>query len=643
MNISEILLARNSSVADSDKSTLLSRLESFLPDEGWGIDCNFINYTGENKKNLWNNEIRSTLKNYLIRNNKSESDYANWLGGVYYSYTSIYIKSLFEKYRGNAGWRIALISIPRTNVIAIGLSSHYQNAQNHNNLGRVSNFFFDFTNDSLSDAETQLVGRKVASEDWDGSGLLQTPITSVAGLDIRNILPDGIQLKDIRNTTLKKTLASFISIKVLPSNIGDDELRAEIHKVTAVATELYTLCFPYKTLEEFESLRALALQDMANAATRIALRKRSSSRSIVRIFYGPPGTGKTLTAVKEAVKITKPSIGDQEDPKTDFSLFNQMHTQCAFITFHPSLQYEDLVESIRPVLSLPEEIAPNQDDIEGAKKENLGSLQYIIHEGLLLRMIRRALKSPSEEFVVVVDEINRGDISRILGPLISALEPDKRVGAEFPIGFELQYPLAQELESRLYMPSNLHILGTMNSSDRNIALVDHALRRRFDFIEIPPDSRILYKTDENPPIDCKCLLDTINKRITSLLGRDFCIGHGYFSYCKKNSDVIENMAKKIIPLLKEYFYGNENLILLVLGDNSAQAFNFFKPQETEEDFEKNFSVAQDLAESMGYQPYSVPQNIQIDPRFWNPHQLVPAPDDQEYAVKCILKLCSPQV
>ena len=133
----------------------------------------------------------------------------------------------------------------------------------------------------------------------------------------------------------------------------------------------------------------------------------------------------------------------------------------------------------------------SEDDVppgeEGEKPDEAspqGQLRYRVHEGLLLRMIRRALQTPGKEFVIVVDEINRGDVSRILGPLISTLDSDKRVGAEFPIGIELQYPRAEELESRLFMPSNLHLIGTMNSSDRNIALVDHALRRRFDFIQI---------------------------------------------------------------------------------------------------------------------------------------------------------------
>lgn len=637
MNMHEILLTIDRNIYVNNENTLIDRLKFIFPEDEWGIDCNLNEYSDENKQSIWDHETRAAIKKSIAKNSKNQSDYKEWLGEVYFSFTSIYIKEVFDAYRKNAGWRIALISIPRANIIAVGIASHYQNAQNHGKLGKVSNFFYDFTNDALANNGMQLPGREITSSDWDRDGLFNSPITNVDGVDISSEVPEGLYLKDVRNTTLKKILSSFISVKVLPSNIADSDLKQELQALATIAKTLHSSIYPYKTLQEFESLRALALQDMANAKTRIALMKKSSTRSIVRIYYGPPGTGKTLTAVAEAVKIIDPSIGDNADAKTYFGIFNQRHERCAFITFHPSLQYEDLVESIRPVLSLPEEFSAN-DDEENKIVRDFGGLRYIIHEGLLLRMIRKALKNPNDEFVIVIDEINRGDISRILGPLISALEPDKRVGAEFPIGFELQYPLALELESRLFMPSNLHILGTMNSSDRNIALVDHALRRRFDFIEIPPDPSILKDTEDTPAINCRVLLETINKRISSLLGHDFCIGHGYFCYCKKNSDVIESMAKKIIPLLKEYFYGSENLMLLILGDNDSHQYNFFVKPETEEDFQRNFSISQDIAETMGYQPYTAPKNIQLDPRFWNPHKLVPQPDDMDYAIKCIQKL-----
>ena len=319
-------------------------------------------------------------------------------------------------------------------------------------------------------------------------------------------------------------------------------------------------------------------------------------------------------------------------------LLNDYRDQCAFITFHPSLQYEDLVESIRPVISAEGQNSETSDDSETPSPNSNGKLSYRVHEGLILRMIRKALRTPGKEFVIVIDEINRGDVSRILGPLISTLEADKRVGAEFPIGIELQYPCAEDLESRLFMPSNLHLIGTMNSSDRNIALVDHALRRRFDFIEVPPEPNLLRSTNDIISIDCAQLLVRINERIEHLIDSDHCIGHGYLMGCDTNAKVIERLATKVIPLLREYFYGNEGLLLLVLGDSPSQAVNFFDVVQPETQFSKIFGVDVDTASSLGYHPHSAPRSLRIDTRFWNPARLIPGPNDESYAVKCILKV-----
>src|SRR5690606_20589494 len=148
---------------------------------------------------------------------------------------------------------------------------------------------------------------------------------------------------------------------------------------------------------------------------------KSSTRSVVRIYYGPPGTGKTLSAVGAAVKLVDPSFNDNGDPAVSFDKFNAYRDQCAVITFHPSLQYEDLVESIRAVVT-EAQLQDEGDNAEEVSLPNHGQLRYMVHEGLLLRMIRRALQNPDKEFVIIIDEINRGDISRILGPLISTLE-----------------------------------------------------------------------------------------------------------------------------------------------------------------------------------------------------------------------------
>lgn len=636
MALLDLLRSNNKPTCEAERASALAELGGLFPDTEWGVDADFNYYTQANIDNLWTNELRRGIKNKLEAAGLGEADYGTWLGDVHFLNIGIYRKSLFERYRSNAGWRLVLMALPRAGAVLVGIASHYQNAQNHNKLGEVSNLLFDIASDALeSDGKGPMYGRKISSADWDQNGLFPTQLSSVAGV---SIAPDVVFLKDIRTTTLKKILASFIAVKVLPNSVAQADLHRELMELAASAKYLSAKVYPFGGLEEFEALRALALQDLAAAGTRLLLRKKSSTRSVVRVYYGPPGTGKTLSAVREAVKLIEPGFDDKGNPTASFEKFNDYRDQCAFITFHPSLQYEDLVESIRPVIS-EDDVAPGDEGDRPDEASPQGQLRYRVHEGLLLRMIRRALQTPGKEFVIVVDEINRGDVSRILGPLISTLDSDKRVGAEFPIGIELQYPRAEELESRLFMPSNLHLIGTMNSSDRNIALVDHALRRRFDFIQIPPEPSLLRSTTDAQSIDCGLLLRTINVRIEHLLDADHCIGHGYFVGCDTNAKVIERLATKVIPLLREYFYGNEGLMLMVLGDSASQTANFFKLNPPEKQFEKLFGIDQDTASAFGYRPHTTPKNLELDSRLWNPTRLIPGPDDEAYAVSCLLKLC----
>ena len=636
MSLINLLRSNSKTSCESDKASALAELGTLFPESEWGTDADFNYYTDANISNIWNNELRKGIRNKLSGANFGETEYRNWLGDVHFLNIGIYRKSLFDRYRSNAGWRLVLMSIPRAASIVIGIASHYQNAQNHNKLGEVSNLLYDIASGALeSDNQIHMYGRKICASDWDQNGLIPNAIGTVGTVDIS---PDVLFLKDIRTTTLKKVLASFIAVKALPSSISTGKLHQELAEVSIVAKELCAKVFPFGGLEEFESLRALAMQDLAAAGTRLLLRKKSSTRSIIRVYYGPPGTGKTLSAVREAVKLVNPSFDDKGNPSTSFDYFNEYREQCAFITFHPSLQYEDLVESIRPVLHSEAAVFDVESDEADSSPNTQGKLSYRVHEGVLLRMIRRALQNPGKEFVIVIDEINRGDVSRILGPLISTLEADKRLGAEFPIGIELQYPRAEELESRMFMPSNLHLIGTMNSSDRNIALVDHALRRRFDFIEVPPEPALLSSTSDSPSIDCARLLHSINLRITHLIDSDHCIGHGYFIGCDTNAKVIERLATKIIPLLREYFYGNEGLMLLVLGDSPNQTTNFFELIPSEKHFSTIFGVDSDVASGMGYRPHTTPRSLKVDSRFWNSVRLIPGSDDESFAVKCIVKV-----
>lgn len=176
-----------------------------------------------------------------------------------------------------------------------------------------------------------------------------------------------------------------------------------------------------------------------------------------------------------------------------------------------------------------------------------------------------AIEENKKKYVFIIDEINRGNISKILGELITLIEPTKRLGA--PEQMKVQLPYSK---SEFGVPQNVYIIGTMNTADRSIALMDTALRRRFRFIEMMPNLQVLEGINVEG-IDIQKMVDTINRRIEVLFDREHTIGHAYFLSLKKEPTVA-NLAgifeNAIIPLLQEYFYEDYSKIQLILGDNA---------------------------------------------------------------------------
>lgn len=202
----------------------------------------------------------------------------------------------------------------------------------------------------------------------------------------------------------------------------------------------------------------------------------------------------------------------------------------------------------------------------------------------------------AKPYVFIIDEINRGNISKIFGELITLIEPSKRLGQKE--GLQVRLPYSQKLFG---VPDNVYLLGTMNTADRSIALLDTALRRRFSFVEMMPDSSVLDRIDVEG-VSINSLLTTLNHRIEVLYDREHTLGHAYFTPLMQSPSIQtlgEIFRDKIIPLLQEYFYDDYEKICLVLGDRKRpEQQQFFKIETA--DLQNLFGVEPEFEVSPTY-------------------------------------------
>ncbi len=253
-----------------------------------------------------------------------------------------------------------------------------------------------------------------------------------------------------------------------------------------------------------------------------------SNFTLNQILYGPPGTGKTYNCIKLAVEIACDGIWMVG--KTDKEYFDEYRKdgQIEFVTFHQSYSYEDFVVGI----------APNVES---------GDLSFKRKEGIFYRIAKKANDDRVNNYVLVIDEINRANISKVFGELITLIEDDKRLGAEN----ELTVTLPNG-ETGFGVPPNLHIIGTMNTADKSIALIDIALRRRFEFVAFYPD------LNQVKDAASKKLLEQLNEAIyNKKKSADYLIGHAYFM---KGGDIVSILQKRVVPLLMEYFASKTDIV-----------------------------------------------------------------------------------
>lgn len=269
------------------------------------------------------------------------------------------------------------------------------------------------------------------------------------------------------------------------------------------------------------------------------------------ILQGAPGTGKTYSTARLALTI----IGGFDDSilsdhKKVMEKYEELHEagQIEFVTFHMSMDYEDFVEGIKPEI-------------------NKTSISYVVEDGIFKSICTKASKNQNNNYVLIIDEINRGNISKIFGELITLLEADKRTGGDHPLSVRLPYS-----KEDFSIPDNLYIIGTMNTTDRSIGSIDYALRRRFAFMTIesseeaikeyyqPSNDKI--KQLSNDEVDklkkdacdkfeaIKKFLKKCNSSEMSI--EDLMVGHSFFM--AKDGDELELKWKyEVLPLLDEYY------------------------------------------------------------------------------------------
>ena len=267
------------------------------------------------------------------------------------------------------------------------------------------------------------------------------------------------------------------------------------------------------------------------------------------VLYGPPGTGKSYWAERTANELAALSAFGRSFEAldaTEKSAVTGERERAGLVRtccFHPAYGYEDFLEGYRP-------------------STLNGSVSFELRDGVFKRLCRDAAASPEHNFYLVVDEINRGDIPRIFGELLMAIEKDKR-------GKQVLLPASQQPFS---VPTNVFVLGTMNTADRSISLLDTALRRRFGFIELMPDSSVL-KGSIVAGIPLKAWLDALNGRIREHVGRDarnLQIGHSYLMHggspLKDVAMLKRAIRDDIVPLLEEYCYEDYETLGNILGE-----------------------------------------------------------------------------
>jgi 5-methylcytosine-specific restriction protein B len=353
----------------------------------------------------------------------------------------------------------------------------------------------------------------------------------------------------------------FVLFRELQAEVGLSSNMNQV-KVRTILNKNYEVTSPTPTFTVDDDAGPLKPMDRPEEGEEIARQLLNVGQMV---FYGPPGTGKTYTAKRFAHWWLNQQDG--VDPHTE-----QLET----ITFHPSFTYEDFIEGL------------------SVDTDDTGTVTYDEEPGVFLDFAERARQeyyatedgATAPRYVLIIDEINRGNLAQIFGEMITALEADKRLDGENETPVSLSHS-----GDHFTIPPNLYLIGTMNTADRSIALVDAALRRRFRFLSFPPKLGVLrdeydlgswnntLMTATDTSADNQLLAQSIiavhelNSRIRAEpdLGRGKQIGHSFLFGIKSEKDIVDTWRFEILPLLEEYLFGQYDRIreALFTGDGAG--------------------------------------------------------------------------
>ena len=484
---------------------------------------------------------------------------------------------------GNAfKWKIAYMYAPETSLLRIVSEKAFKFLAKKYNI----------KSNKISTIQERLISLKQSEEDFDNyssrlwNEYIENSSDDIEDTEINHLINDEIQNKKKQTQALNQILygspgtgktyntinkaIEIIDSEFYQQNKDNREALKERFEEYKKAGQIEFITFHQSfSYEEFvEGIKAETKDDNITYEVKSGIFQKLSKKALQNFNQSKENSinkKEFETVFKELVldKLIDDEKLEIRMKKSSFFIKEVDENKISFDKSGRESQHVLLIKNLKNMYEAEE----NKIIIGGLSQYYNPLLEYLLKNS----EIKNTDKEPLKNYILIIDEINRGNISKIFGELITLIEPSKRIGADEEI--RLKLPYSQELFG---VPSNLYIIGTMNTADRSIALMDTALRRRFHFEEMMPNSSLL-KNLVVDGIKIDNLLEVINKRVEYLYDRDHTIGHAYFMSLEnletkedKKAELENIFRNKIIPLLQEYFYDDWEKVRLVLGDGFVE-------------------------------------------------------------------------